>query len=82
MPSEIDQDSIVAVGQFIARYAARNIAFVEDYNFWASTGAGSGQNGSVAGFASSTITNSKRRLGEALPSDRGLPVYPRTGIIV
>lgn len=59
LPSEIDDDSIVAVGQFVARYAARNIAKVEDVNFWASTGADSGANGAVEGFTKSTITNSK-----------------------
>ena len=59
VPSEIDADSIVSIGQFLARYCARNIAYVEDYNFFASTGAGSGINGSVAGLTSSTITNSK-----------------------
>ncbi len=59
VPSEMDADSIVPLGQFLARYCARNIAYVEDYNFFASTGAGSGLNGSVAGLTSSTITNAK-----------------------
>lgn len=59
LPSEIDADSIVSMGQFLARYCARNIAYVEDHNFWAGTGAGSGVNGTVAGLTSSTITNSK-----------------------
>lgn len=59
LPTEIDEDSIVAVGQFVARYAARNIARVEDHNFFVGTGAGSGINGSVEGLAISTITNAK-----------------------
>ena len=59
LPSEIDGDSIVAMGQFIARYSARQLAYLEDYNFFAGTGAGSGINGSVAGLTSSTITNTK-----------------------
>ncbi len=59
VPSEIDADSIVAMGQFLARYCARQIASIEDVNFWASTGAGSGVNGSVEGLTKSTITNSK-----------------------
>ena len=59
LPTEMDQDSIVDIGQFVARYAARQIARAEDYNFWVGTGAGSGVNGSVAGLAASTITNSK-----------------------
>jgi len=59
IPSELDDDSIVALGQFIARYSARQIASVEDSNFWVGTGAGSGVNGSVAGLTASTITNSK-----------------------
>jgi HK97 family phage major capsid protein len=59
MPSEINEDSIVPIGQFLARYAARQLAYVEDYNFFLSTGAGSGVNGSVAGLCFSVITNSK-----------------------
>lgn len=59
IPSEIEADSIVALGQWIARYSARNIALVEDYNYFIGTGAGSGQNGSVAGLTASTITNTK-----------------------
>lgn len=59
LPSELEADSIVDLGQFLARYCARQIAYLEDYNFFAGTGAGSGINGSVAGLTSSTITNSK-----------------------
>lgn len=59
LPSELDDDSIVALGQFIARYAARQMAYVEDYQFFRSSGAGSGLNGSVEGLCVSTITNSK-----------------------
>ncbi len=59
LPTEIDADSIVPMGQFLARYCARQMASIEDYNFFASTGAGSGINGSVAGLTSSTITNAK-----------------------
>jgi HK97 family phage major capsid protein len=59
MPTEIDQDSIVAMGAFLARYGARNIALVEDYNFWASTGGASGQNGTAKGLLQLVIDNSK-----------------------
>jgi HK97 family phage major capsid protein len=59
LPSEIDEDSIVAIGQFVARYSARQIAKVEDHNFFVSTGAVSGANGSVKGIAVSVIDNSK-----------------------
>ncbi len=59
LPEEIDEDSVFSVGQFLARYAARNIARVEDHNFFVSTGAGSGANGSVEGLTISTITNAK-----------------------
>jgi len=59
LPSELDEDSIVAIGQFVARYSARQLAKVEDYNFFVSTGAGSGANGSVKGLVISTIDNSK-----------------------
>ena len=59
MPSEIDEDSAFSMGQFLARYAARNIARVEDTNFWAGTGAASGINGTAEGLTKNTITNSK-----------------------
>lgn len=59
LPTELDEDSVVSIGQFVARYAARQIARAEDYNFFVGTGAGSGVNGSVKGIALSTIDNSK-----------------------
>jgi HK97 family phage major capsid protein len=59
VPGEIYEDSIVAMGAFLARYGARNIALVEDHNFWASTGAGSGQDGSAKGLLQLVIDNSK-----------------------
>lgn len=59
LPSELVEDSIVPIGQFIARYAARNIARAEDTNFFVGSGADSGINGAVAGLTYSTITNSK-----------------------
>jgi len=59
LPSELDEDSIIAIGQFVARYSARQIALVEDTNFFIGTGAGSGANGSVKGLCLSTIDNSK-----------------------
>ena len=49
----------LAIGQFLARYAARNIARVEDHNFFVGTGAASGINGTVKGLTYSTIDNSK-----------------------
>lgn len=55
IPSELDADSIVPLGQFVARYCARQIAYLEDYNFFASTGAGSGTNGSVKGLTVSRL---------------------------
>lgn len=39
-PSEIDADSIVPLGNFIARYIAREMAVVEDANYFAATAAG------------------------------------------
>ena len=59
LPSEIDEDSIIAIGQFVARYSARQLARVEDHNFFIGTGAGSGVNGSVKGIALSVIDNAK-----------------------
>ena len=40
IPSEIDSDSIVPIGQFIARYGARNLARWEDSVFWNADGSG------------------------------------------
>ena len=57
LPSEIDEDSIVAMGQFIARYSARNIALVEDWQFFRSTGAASGVNGTGAGLTTAVVTD-------------------------
>ncbi len=59
LPMEIEEDSIVSIGQFLARYAARQMAYVEDYNFFRSTGAGSGLNGTAEGLTKSVVTNSK-----------------------
>ena len=40
IPSELDEDSIVPIGQFIARYGARNLARWEDVVFWNADGTG------------------------------------------
>jgi HK97 family phage major capsid protein len=60
LPYEIDEDSIVAMGQFIARYAARNMALSEDYNFFQSTGAGSGVNGTAKGLCFVVIDTARK----------------------
>lgn len=59
LPNEIDEDSIVAMGQFLARYIARNMALCEDYQLFRSTGAASGVNGTAEGLTKSVVTNSK-----------------------
>lgn len=59
LPSEMDADSIIPIGQFLARYAARQLAYVEDYQVFRSTGAASGLNGTAEGLTKNTITNSK-----------------------
>lgn len=59
LPTELDEDSIVSIGQFIARYAARNIARAEDHNFFVGTGAASGANGTAEGLTKSVATDSK-----------------------
>lgn len=56
VPSELDADSVVALGQFIARYAARQIARIEDVVFFTNDGS---TYGAVEGLTKSTITNSK-----------------------
>lgn len=55
MPSEIEGDSIVEMGRFVARYAARQLAAAEDWNFFRSTGAGSGLNGSAKGLTKAVV---------------------------
>ena len=59
LPSEINDDSVIPIGQFVARYAARQMAYIEDYNFFLSTGADSGVNGAVKGLTLSVIDNAK-----------------------
>jgi HK97 family phage major capsid protein len=59
LPTELEEDSIVAVGQFVGRYAARQIAKSEDHNFFVGSGAATGVNGTVKGLTYSTIDNSK-----------------------
>ncbi len=58
-PTELDEDSVVAIGQFLARYGARQFAKCEDQQFWVGTGGASGANGTAAGLTFNTITNSK-----------------------
>lgn len=59
LPSEIIEDSVVNIGQFVARYVARQLAYVEDYQVFRSSGAASGLNGTAEGLCKSTITDSK-----------------------
>ncbi len=68
MPNELDADSIVPLGRFIAEYAARQIAYVEDWNFWRSTGAASGVNGTAEGLTKSVATDSKTTVSGLLGS--------------
>ncbi len=70
MPNELDADSIVDLGRFIAEYAARQFAYSEDWNFWRSTGAASGVNGTAEGLTKSVATDSKP----------GMPAWTRLGI--
>jgi len=56
VPSEMDADSVVAIGQFIARYSARQIARIEDVVFFTNDGS---TYGAIEGLSKSTITNSK-----------------------
>jgi len=56
LPSELDEDSIVPMGQFIANYAARQLAAEEDKVFWTGNGT---TDGDPEGLTISTIMNSK-----------------------
>jgi len=58
LPEEIDEDSIVSMGQFLARYTARNIARIEDTQVFTSTGADSGINGAGPGILQAAVTDS------------------------
>jgi HK97 family phage major capsid protein len=68
LPTEIEEDSVAAVGQFISRYMARNIARAEDWQFFASTGAGSGVNGTAGGLKKLVVDNSKTEASGTLGS--------------
>jgi HK97 family phage major capsid protein len=68
LPSELDEDSIVPLGQFLARYAARQLAYVEDYQVFRSSGAGSGLNGTAEGLTKSVVTDSKTTVSGVLGS--------------
>lgn len=56
LPSEIDEDSIVAMGQFLGRYCARQMAKAEDTLFWVGDGS---TNGDPEGLILSCATDSK-----------------------
>ncbi len=45
------------MGQFLARYIARNTALCEDWQFWRSTGGASAQNGTAEGLVKSVVTD-------------------------
>lgn len=68
LPTELDEDSIVPIGQFLARYAARQMAYVEDYQVFRSTGAGSALNGTAEGLTKNVVTNSKTTASTGLGS--------------
>lgn len=57
IPAEIDADSIVSIGQFISRYAARQLARLEDTVFF--TADGTSNYDLLEGLTKSVITNSK-----------------------
>ena len=57
IPNEIDEDSVVAMGQFIARYSARQMAKIEDTVFFAADGTSTYD--SLSGLTKSVVTNSK-----------------------
>lgn len=77
LPTELDEDSIVPIGQFLARYSARQMARAEDTQFWVSTGAGSGINGTAEGLTKNVVTDSKTTVSGVLgsPSEFTLAHY-------
>ena len=72
IPSEIDADSIVAVGQFVARYIAREMAFLEDNCLF--IGDGTSTYNSIQGIGKQATTDGGNALlqlatGKTKPSD-------------
>lgn len=81
LPSEIEEDSIVAMGQFIGRYSARQMASIEDWNFFCGTGAASGVNGTAKGLITMVNPSNENKVyvqggattsGKTKPSDMTL----------
>lgn len=58
IPSELDEDSIVPIGQFIARYGARNLARWEDTVFFNADGSGTYNN--LSGVCKHADTQGKK----------------------
>lgn len=94
LPTEIEDDSVVAIGQFIGRYAARQMARAEDHNFWAGSGAATGVNGTAEGLTKSVVTDTmfyyngnsstsgKTKGSEAVLADfRGLRAIPNGAVL-
>ncbi len=70
IPSEIDADSIVAIGQFVARYIAREMALWEDYCLFLADGTATYN--SITGIALRSTTDGYVILlpaGKTAPSD-------------
>ena len=57
IPSEIDADSIVAIGQFVARYCARQIAKLEDLIYF--VGDGTAAHANLKGICPLVVENDK-----------------------
>jgi HK97 family phage major capsid protein len=68
LPTEMDEDSIVPIGQFLARYSARQMAVAEDWQVFRSTGAGTTVNGTAEGLTKNVVTNSKTTVSGVLGS--------------
>jgi HK97 family phage major capsid protein len=88
IPSEIDADSIVAIGQFIARYCARQIAKLEDLIFF--LGDGTSAHDGLQGLALQVVENGKavelaagktKFSDVALPQLREMRARPATAIL-
>jgi len=73
VPTEIDEDSLGAFGQFIARYCARQFAKIEDLTFFG--GDGTATYGGISGMGPLCVTNNKLvtlGAGKTKPSDMSL----------
>ena len=88
LPSELDADSIVAIGQFVARYAARETARMEDLTVFIGDGTGTYDNKTgIAKYTNDqtkvvTLANTKTHTADlTLANARAMRALPNSSIL-